>query len=67
MNAYLNATGKYPLDNERLNSSAMYGATRSATDFNSDVGMGSAAEALSGSWPITEMTSSAETVTKTSN
>jgi len=49
MNASLNTAGKQPSDMDLLNSSVMNGANKSPTCFNTDVGMGSAAECLSGS------------------
>ena len=47
MNASLNTAGKQPSDMDLLNSSVMNGANKSPTCFNTDVGMGSAAECLS--------------------
>jgi len=46
------------VDSDRLKSSVTNGATTSAVCFNTDVGMGSAADVLSGSRRIALMTSS---------
>jgi len=48
MNASLNIAGQ-PTEDDLLNSSAMNGATRSIICFSTEVGIGSAADDLSGS------------------
>jgi len=58
MNASLKTAGKLPSDSERLNISTMKGAMTSAICFSTDVGIGSAADCLSGSRRIASMTSS---------
>ena len=46
---------------DRLNSSTIYGTTRPEIALSTDVGIGSAADDLSGSRPMTDKTSSAVT------
>jgi len=48
MNASLNIAGQWPAEGDLLNSSAMNGATRSIICFSTEVGIGSAADDLSG-------------------
>jgi hypothetical protein len=58
MNARLNSAGNLPDTEERLMSSVTYGAAMSDAHCYSDVGIGPVTEALSGSRPMAEITSS---------
>ena len=58
MNDFLNGDGKRPQEVDRLNRAATYGDRRSDTAFKIDVGIGSAADDLSGSRLISVATSS---------
>jgi len=57
-NAWRKTSGKWPAFSERLKSSTINGATRSTTCFRTFVGIGSAADDLSGSRRTALMTSS---------
>ena len=58
INASLNRAGKSPTDSDQVNSSVMIRAVTSATCFETDVVIGSAADDLFGSRWIAAMTSS---------
>jgi len=59
--ASLNRAETWPVDNERLKSSAINGERRLATCLRTDVGVGLGADDLSGSFRMALMTSSVDT------
>jgi len=67
MNDSLYSDKKWPAASKRLNSSVKYGATKWTICFITDVGIGSAADNLSGSCRTVLMTSSTLTDEKAAN
>jgi len=67
MDAYLYREGKWPAASEQLNSSVKYGATKWTTCVKPDVGIGSAADDLSGNCRTASMTSPTLTDEKAEN
>jgi hypothetical protein len=61
---FLNGDGNRPQEVDSLNKAATYGDRRSDTAFRTDVGMGSAADVLSGSRLMSVTTSSVVVVSK---